>query len=153
VDAVLQLMTDLFLRQGFQESSSEAPIEDYMALGMGKTPLLVAYESQLVAFWLAHPEREHGDMVMLYPIPTVFSKQVLVPFNDKGRRLGQTLERDAELQELAREYGFRTGGNTRGPELWEKHGIHTPATVVEVIDPPGNEWLEKMITGIEQKFP
>jgi hypothetical protein len=153
VDTVLPLMAELFLRQGFQESSSTAPFEDYLALGMGKTPLLVAYESQLVAFWLAHPEREHGDMVMLYPTPTVFSKHVLVPFNEKGRRLGEALERDPQLQELAHEYGFRTGGNTKGPELWEKHGIHTPPTVVDVIDPPSDEWLEKMITGIEQKFP
>jgi len=153
VDTVLPLMTELFLRQGFQESSSAAPFEDYLALGMGKTPLLIAYESQVVAFWLAHPERLHGDMVMLYPTPTVFSKHVLVPFNDKGRRLGEALEHDPALQELAHEYGYRTGGNTRGPELWEKHGIHTPPTVVDVIDPPSNEWLEKMITGIEQKFP
>lgn len=153
VDAVLPLMTELFLRQGFQESSSAAPFEDYLALGMGKTPLLVAYESQLVAFWLAHPERQHGDMVMLYPTPTVFSKHVIVPFNDKGRRLGAALERDPELQELAHQYGFRTGGNTKGPEVWEKHGIHTPPTVVDVVDPPSNEWLEKMISSIEQKFP
>lgn len=153
VDGVLPLMTDLFLRQGFQESSSAAPFEDYLALGMGKTPLLVAYESQLVAFWLAHPERQHGDMVMLYPTPTVFSKHVLVPFNDKGRRLGEALERDPALQELAHQYGFRTGGNVKGPEIWEKSGIHTPPTVVDVIDPPTHEWLEKMITSIEQQFP
>lgn len=153
VDAVLPLMTELFLRQGFQESSSAAPFEDYLALGMGKTPLLVAYESQMVAFWLAHPERLHGDMVMLYPTPTVFSKHVLVPFNEKGRRLGEALEHDPELQELAHQYGFRTGGSIKGPEVWEKHGIHTPPTVVDVIDPPSHEWLEKMITGIEQKFP
>ena len=152
-DAVLPLMTELFLRQGFQEGSSAAPFEDYLALGMGKTPMLVAYESQLVAFWLAHPERLHSDMVMMYPVPTVFSKHVLVPYNDKGRRLGEALERDSELQELAHQYGFRTGGNTKGPEIWEQHGIHTPPTVVDVIDPPTHEWLEKMINGIEQKFP
>jgi len=152
-DAVLPLMAELFLRQGFQESSSAAPFEDYLALGMGKTPLLVAYESQIVAFWLAHPEREHGDMVMLYPVPTVFSKHVLVPYNEKGRRLGQALERDPKLQELAHQYGFRTGGSIKGPEVWEKHGIHTPPVIVDVIDPPTHEWLEKMIIGIEQQFP
>jgi len=152
-DAVLPLMTELFLRQGFQEGSSAAPFEDYLALGMGKTPMLVAYESQLVAFWLAHPERLHSDMVMMYPVPTVFSKHVLVPYDDKGRRLGEALERDPELQDLAHQFGFRTGGNTKGPEIWEQHGIHTPPTVVDVIDPPTHEWLEKMINGIEQKFP
>jgi hypothetical protein len=152
-DAVLPLMTELFLRQGFQESSSAAPFEDYLALGMGKTPLLVAYESQMVAFWLAHPERLHGDMVMMYPVPTVFSKHVLVPFDDKGRRLGEVLEHDPDVQSLAHDHGFRTGGDIKGPEVWEKHGIHTPPTVVDVVDPPAHEWLEKMITGIEQKFP
>ena len=153
VDAVLPLMSELFLRQGFQEGSSAAPFEDYLALGMGKTPLLVAYESQLVAFWLAHPERQHNDMVMLYPVPTVFSKHVLVPFDDKGRRLGDALEHNADLQDLAHQFGFRTGGNIKGPEVWEKQGIHTPPTVVDVIDPPTHEWLEKMIHGIEVQFP
>ena len=153
VDAVMPLMTELFLRQGFQESSSAGPFEDYLALGMGKTPMLIAYESQMVAFWLAHPERLQGDMVMMYPVPTVFSKHVLVPFNDKGKRLGEVLEHDPDLQTLAHDYGFRTGGDVKGPEVWEKHGIHTPPTVVDVVDPPTDEWLEKMITGIERKFP
>jgi hypothetical protein len=152
-DAVLPLMTELFMRQGFQESSSAAPFEDYLALGMGKTPLLVVYESQLVAFWLGSPDRLHGDMVMLYPVPTVFSKHVLVPFNEKGRQLGEALERDPKLQDLAHQYGFRTGGGVKGPEVWAQHGIHTPPTIVDVIDPPTHEWLEKMIVSIEQKFP
>jgi hypothetical protein len=152
VDRVLPFMSELFTRQGFQESSSAAPFEDYLALGMGKTPMLVAYESQMVAFWLAHPDRLKDDMVILYPIPTVFSKHVLIPFNDKGMRLGQLLERDAELQSLAHQYGFRTGGDEKGPEVWARHGIHTPTTLVDVVDPPSYEWLEKMITGIEQKF-
>jgi hypothetical protein len=149
---VLPLMTELFLRQGFQESSSAAPFEDYLALGMGKTPLLVAYEAQVVAFQLEHPERASDGMVMLYPVPTVFSKHVLVPFNDKGRRLGEALERDPELQSLAHELGFRTGGAVRGPELWTKRGVHTAQNLVDVVDPPSYEWLERMIVAIEQKF-
>jgi hypothetical protein len=152
VDHVLPFMSELFMRQGFQESSSAAPFEDYLALGMGKTPMLVAYEAQMVAFWLAHPDRLKDDMVIMYPIPTVFSKHVLVPFNEKGMRLGEMLERDSELQSLAHQYGFRTGGNVRGPEVWAQHGIHTPDTIVDVVDPPSYEWLERMITAIEQKF-
>jgi len=152
IDRVLPFMTELFMRQGFQESSSAAPFEDYLALGMGKTPMLVAYEAQLIAFWLAHPDRLQDDMVILYPTPTVFSKHVLIPFNDKGRRLGELLERDPELQSLAHQYGFRTGGDVKGPEVWLKQGIHAPATLVDVVDPPSYEWLEKMISAIEQKY-
>jgi hypothetical protein len=140
------------LRQGFQEQSSAGPFEDYLALGMGKAPLLVAYESQLVQFWLRHPERKQSDMVLLYPKPTVFSKHVLVPYTPAGARLGEALEQDPQLRELAHEHGFRTGGDTKGPEVWAQRGLKVPAQLVDVIDPPSHEWLERMIQGIEARF-
>jgi hypothetical protein len=157
VDSVLPKLEGLFLRQGFQENSSASPFEDYLALGMGKTPLLVCYESQMVAFFMAHPNRlkpgdDQGDMVVMYPKPTVFSKHVLVPYNERGKRLGQVLETDPALHALAHDFGFRTGGEDTGPELWHQHGIDVPRVLVDVIDPPSHEWLERMISGIEGKF-
>ena len=149
---VLPLVAPLFLRQGFQEQSSAAPFEDYLALGMGKTPLLMAYESQMVEFWLKHTDRIKGDMVLMYPKPTVYSKHVLVPYTPAGERLGATLETDPTLRELAHEYGFRTGGDTKGPEIWAQRGINVPPVLVDVIDPPSHEWLERMIQAIEAKF-
>ncbi|MCX7214576.1 MAG: hypothetical protein NTW53_18170 [Burkholderiales bacterium] len=152
VDRVMPIVAPLFLRQGFQEQSSAGPFEDYLALGMGKAPLLVAYESQMVEFWLKNPERLKADMVLLYPKPTVYSKHVLVPYTPAGARLGAALESDPALRELAHEYGYRTGGDTKGPETWEKRGVKVPAVLVDVIDPPSHEWLERMITGIEARF-
>jgi len=152
VDLVMTKVADLFVRQGFQEASSSGPFEDYLALGMGKTPLLVTYESQLIAFWLSHPDKIRGDMVMLYPIPTVYSKHVLVPYTPSGRRVGEALTTDPELQALAREFGFRTGGNEKGPEVWAKRGIAVPDALTDVVDPPSQEWLEKLIASIEQRF-
>jgi hypothetical protein len=152
VERVLPQVAPLFLRQGFQEQSSAGPFEDYLALGMGKAPLLVAYESQLVQFWLRHPERKQSDMVLLYPKPTVFSKHVLVPYTPAGARLGEALEQDPQLRELAHEHGFRTGGDTKGPEVWAQRGLKVPAQLVDVIDPPSHEWLERMIQGIEARF-
>ncbi|HJU39207.1 MAG TPA: hypothetical protein VJ724_06500, partial [Tahibacter sp.] len=152
VARVLPLVAPLFLRQGFQESSSAGPFEDYLALGMGKAPLLVAYESQLIEFWLKHPDRARGDMVILYPRPTVFSKHVLVPYTPAGEKLGQALESDKELQQLAHDYGYRTGGDVKGPEVWAKAGIKVPEVLVDVIDPPSYEWLERMIQSIESRY-
>jgi hypothetical protein len=149
---VLPLVAPLFLRQGFQEQSSAAPFEDYLALGMGKTPLLMAYESQMVEFWLRHPDRLKGDMVLMYPKPTVYSKHVLVPYTPAGERLGAALESDPALRDLAHEYGFRTGGDSKGPEIWAKRGINVPPVLVDVIDPPSHEWLERMIQAIETRF-
>lgn len=152
MERVLPQLAPLFLRQGFQESSSAGPFEDYLALGMGKAPLLVAYESQLVEFWLRHPQRRDGEMVLLYPQPTLYSKHVLVPYTPAGERVGQLLESDPELRALAQAYGFRTGGDTRGPEGWAAKGVQVPAQLVDVIEPPSQEWLERMIVDIERRL-
>jgi hypothetical protein len=152
VDRVMPVVAPLFLRQGFQENSSAGPFDDYLALGIGKAPLLMAYESQMVAYWLKHPDKVKSDMVLLYPKPTVFSKHVLVPYTPAGARLGEALESDPALRELAHEYGFRTGGATKGPEQWAERAIHVPEVVVDVIDPPSHEWLEAMIVAIEARF-
>lgn len=152
VDRVLPVVTPLFLRQGLQEQSSAGPFEDYLALGMGKAPLLIAYESQLIEFWLKHPDKIKGDMVIIYPRPTVFSKHVLVPYTPAGVRLGEALENDPALRALAHEYGYRTGGEAKGPELWKQRGIAVPEVLVDVIDPPSEEWLERMIAAIEARF-
>ncbi len=152
VDRVMPIVAPLFLRQGFQEQSSSGPFEDYLALGMGKAPLLMAYESQMVEFWLHHPDRISGDMVVMYPKPTVYSKHVLVPYTPAGVRLGEALENDPALHALAHEYGFRTGGAEKGPELWAKQGIRVPDVLVDVIDPPSYEWMERMIQAIEVRF-
>lgn len=152
VDRVLPTVAPLFLRQGFQEQSSSGPFEDYLALGMGKAPLLMAYESQMVEFWLKHPNKIKSDMVLMYPKPTVFSKHVLVPYTPAGVRVGEALENDPALRTLANEYGFRTGGATRGPETWAQRGIAVPEVLVDVIDPPSHEWLERMIEAIETRF-
>lgn len=152
VERVMPHVAPLFLRQGFQESSSAAPFEDYLALGMGKAPLLVAYESQLIETWLAYPARLKSDMVLLYPRPTVFSKHVIVPFTPAGDKLGAVLEHDPELRRLAHEHGLRTGGEQRGPELWVTRGIKAPENLLDVLDPPSYEWLERMIQEIESRY-
>jgi hypothetical protein len=156
VDRVLPVVAPLFLRQGFQEQSSAGPFEDYLALGMGKAPLLMTYESQLVEFWLKHPDKlkssDPNGMVVMYPKPTVYSKHVLVPYTPAGVRLGTVLENDPALRALAHEYGYRTGGEQRGPELWAQRGIAVPDVLVDVIDPPSHEWLERMTVAIEARF-
>jgi len=149
IDKVLPVVSPLFLRQGFQESSSSGPFDDYLALGMGKTPLLLAYESQLVETWLKLPNSLKDDMVLLYPKPTVFSKHVFVPYTPAGEKLGEALEQDPTLRQLAHEHGFRTGGNDKGPGTWAKRGIHVPDSLDDVIDPPSYEWLDRMIVAIE----
>jgi len=149
--AVLPVVAPMFLKQGYQESSSAGPFEDYIAMGMGKAPLVLVYESQFIEHLAkTPPAARNPDMVLLYPEPTVYTKHMLVPLSERGRRLGELLAGDADLQRLAVEYGYRVAQ----PGLFESvnrgRGIAAPATLLDVVDPPTYEILEKMITAIER---
>jgi hypothetical protein len=150
---VLPLVTPLFLKQGYQESSSSGPFEDYVSMGMGKAPLVLVYESQFIEYLAKTPKAARNpDMVLLYPEPTVYTKHVLTPLNDKGRRLGELLANDPTLQRLAVEYGYRVNNPNLFREANLARGIEAPDNLLDVIDPPAYEILEKMITAIEQQM-
>ena len=148
VRKVLPAASQLFLRQGYQESSSAGPFEDYTSMGMGKAPMVMAYEAQFVEYQLEHAGNRNGDMVLLYPDPTIFTKHVFIPFDEKGDKLGDLLQNDPELQRLAVEHGLRTADTSYVQTYWKQHGIAVPATLINVVDPPSFEVLESMIRDI-----
>jgi hypothetical protein len=148
---ILPFVTSLFLRQGLQESSSAGPFEDYTTMGLGKAPLVMIYESQFLEYQSkrAHP---NPDMVLLYPQPTLYSKHIVVPFTENGRRLGEALATDPELQKLAAQYGYRTSAPEYFADFLKTKQLEAPTTLVDIIDPPSYEILERMIQAIEKKF-
>jgi len=149
---VLPVVAPLYFQQGYQESSSAGPFEDYLTMGMGKAPLVLVYEAQFVAYQIEHP-RVNPDMVLLYPQPTVFTKHTLVPFSARGDSLGALLERDTELQHLAAEYGLRTADPAYGATLWAQKGVRVPGHLIDVVDPPSYDILERMITSLARGTP
>ncbi|WP_043647618.1 hypothetical protein [Chitinilyticum litopenaei] len=146
---LLPALTPLFLKQGFQEASSAGPFDDYTGMGMGKAPLVMVYESQFLEYQSRLPQ-PNPDMVLLYPLPTVFTKHVLVPFSEAGSRVGEALQHDAELQRLAAEYGYRGASPQHFTAFMQQKKLQAPATLVDVIDPPGFAAMEKLIDGIAQ---
>ncbi|GAC1659110.1 MAG: hypothetical protein NVS4B13_03170 [Candidatus Elarobacter sp.] len=152
IDRIHGQVESLFLRQGFQESSSAGPFEDYVEIGMGKAPLVMIYESQFIEYQLAHPEDRKGEKVLLYPRPTIFTKHVFIPIDDNGDRLGRLLESDALLQHLAVEHGFRIQDTAYSSDFWKRAGIAVPAQLIDVVDPPSYEFLESIITGVERAY-
>ena len=145
-------IAQLFLRQGYQESSSAGPFEDYTTIGMGKSPLVMVYEAQFIEYQLQHPDARDPNMVLLYPKPTVYTKHELVPFTDEGRKLGTLLTTNPELQRLAAEHGLRTADAAYAHLFWKKNGVHAPDTLLDVVDVPSYEIIESMIRLIERKF-
>ena len=151
IDKVMPDAAELFLRQGYQESSSAGPFEDYTTIGMGKAPLVMVYEAQFIEYIIENPSAHDPNMVLLYPKPTVFTKHELVPFDDKGAKLGDLLTNDPVLQELAGEHGLRTA-TAAYKSFWKSHQVNAPDTLLDVVDPPTYETLETMIHYIEKKF-
>ncbi len=151
VERVLPLVTPLFLRQGLQESSSAGPFEDYTTMGMGKAPLVLIYESQFLEYQ-SRPAGPNPDMVLLYPQPTTYTKHIVVPFTDAGHRLGNALATDPQLQQLAAQYGYRTAAPEHFTSFLTEKKLSAPAVLIDVIDPPSFETLERMITAIEEKL-
>jgi len=148
---VLPAVAQLFLRQGFQESSSAGPWEDYVSMRMGKSPLVMVYEAQFLEYQ-AKRVTPDGEMALLYPLPSVITKHILVPFNDKAARLGQLLAEDPEIQIIAAEYGLRSQNPEHFNAFMKQKGIKVPPAVLDVIDPPAYEWIESLIVAIEARF-
>ena len=151
LDALMPQVAPLFLRQGYQESSSAGSFEDYQALGAGKTPLVNIYESQFLA--AAREKTLPQGAVLLYPQPGIFTKNVLIPFTPAGTRLGEVLTNDPELQRLAARSGYRTRDAALFLTQVKAAGVNVPASLLDTADLPSQEVMEAMIGNIEAQYP
>lgn len=160
----MTLLTELFLKQGFQASSSAIPFKDYLTMGMGKAPLVMIYEAQFL-YQAATGGGIRPDMVLIYPEPTIYTKHYIIALNEDATLLGKLLNNDPELQsdphlrriaeELQRleiEHGFRNDNVAYFDEFTSNHNLNVARNLVEVIDPPNYEVVEGMIQRIEQVY-
>jgi hypothetical protein len=147
-DAAALKVAPLFARQGFQESSSSGPFEDYLSIGMGKSPLVWIYEAQFLEQTLQRQVKP--DMVVLYPRPTIFTKHVIVALSPKGERFLDAMT-DPEALAIAADFGYRSEGNAGLERI--KAGAKAKGLVlpelVDLVDAPGYDLLERMILKIE----
>jgi hypothetical protein len=147
-DKVAASMVKLFSKQGFQESSSAGPFEDYTSMGIGKAPLVMIYEQQFLEYILSHAN-PNPDMVLLYPVPTILTKHTIVALSDNGARFAQTMTTNPKVSSIAQRYGFRTQDNTELFAAVKARKMVIPQTIVDVIDPPSYDILEKLIGRID----
>jgi len=151
VQKILPTVEPLFLKQGFTEYSSEVPFQDYLTMGVGKAPMVMIYEAQYIA-QAAIQNGITSDMVLMYPEPTIYSKHILVALTSNGQKLGELLQNDPDLQRLAVENGFRNNNVDLFNLVKKDRNLTLPDALVNVIDPPSYEILEKTIQQIEQKY-
>jgi len=152
IGPLMDRLAPLFLRQGFVASSSEEPFDDYLVQGMGKSPMVMIYESQFIQRAAANDGSITPEMVLMYPDPTIFSKHTFVGLTADGIRLGDFLTNDPELRSLATQYGFRTTDTAAFGKFVTDHGLSIPSDLINVIDPPTYEALEAMIASLEADY-
>jgi hypothetical protein len=147
-DAAALKVAPLFARQGYQETSSSGPFEDYLAIGMGKTPMVWIYEAQFLE--QAIQRQVKPEMVILYPRPTIFTKHVIVALSAKGERFLDAMT-EPEALAIAADYGYRSDGAAGLEHIKSSakaKGLAIP-DLVDLVDAPGYDLLERMIVAIE----
>jgi hypothetical protein len=152
VAPLMDKLAPLFLRQGFQASSSEEPFIDYLVQGMGRSPMVMIYEFQFLQRAATGDGSITPDMQLVYPTPTILSKHTFVGLTANGIKLGDFLTNDPEMRSLATEYGFRTNDTAAFRAFVQQHQLTVPDTLLDVIDPPTYETLESMITRLEAAY-
>jgi len=135
---------ELFKRQGYQENYVNGNFDDYVSIGIGKTPLAFIYENQMVSYALAR-KGVGADMVLMYPQPTIFNKVVFVAANERAKGLGELLSTDPALQRLAVDYGFRIGDAAYFAQAAKSAGLAVDERIAHVVDPPSHEIMAEMI--------
>jgi hypothetical protein len=151
-DAVLGKVAPLFLRQGFTVESSEEPFDDYLSLGIGKTPMVLVYEAQFLARQTAGDPALTSDMVLMYPTPTILSKHPALALTARGNTVATLLATDPELQQLAVKYGFRVSDAGALRRYLAARKVPEPPALVDVVEPPAYEVLEYLIAGIDRQI-
>ncbi|GAA3446057.1 hypothetical protein [Planomonospora venezuelensis] len=152
VPKVAETVAPVFLDQGYSQSSTEAPFEDYLVMGSGKTPMVMAYEAQYLSRLFSGDGSITPDMRLLYPAPTVLSKHTLVPFTEEAVRVGRLLTEDPALRSLAARHGFRTADPGAFADLAAEHRAPVARDLVDVVEPPAYDRLEQLITTIERLY-
>lgn len=137
-------LAELFKRQGFQENYVNGNFDDYVQIGIGKTPLAFIYEYQLAGYAIAH-KGVQADMVLMYPEPTIVNKFVFLGASARGKALQQELATNPDLQKIAVEMGLRSADPSLFAAAVKPTGLAVQDRIVQVIDPPAYELMTDMI--------
>lgn len=151
VNTILPRLQDIFQKLGYMESSSADLFDQFLKTGMGAKPLIAGYESQILEFAAENPEtweQISGDIVMLYPTPTLWSSHVYIALNEAGTA-GINALLDEDIQRLAWEkHGFRTGVYDV-PADTERFGVSGLAPEITQISPmPDAATMERIIQAL-----
>lgn len=152
VQWLTEQISPYFTGQGYTQSSSAGPFNDYLSQGMGSAPMVLVYEAQFLGEQMKPNSRIKDDMVLLQLEPTVLANHGLVGISDAGKELGRLLSTDEQLQKLAAAHGFRPSSNDYLTQTLQDKGLPAPSNYVNSVDPPNYDRLEALIDGVGMRY-
>lgn len=153
VDTVNPKLKALVDRVGYMENSSSVLFDSFIYEGMGSKPMIIGYESQILEFALANPEAWktlNGNIVIMYPVPTVWSSHVYIGLDENGKNIIPALK-DADIQNLAwNKHGFRTGiaGVNQDTSIFGVSGV--APNVTSIMNMPEINTMQKILDYLNQ---
>lgn len=152
LDAILPDLQSFFQRMGYMDTSSADLFSQFLKMGVGAYPMIAAYDNQLLEFAAEYPDewaQLGGDIVPVYPTPTVYSSHVMISLDEKGDR-AITAMLDPKIQELAWTWhGFRTGvaGTQLNTDSFGVEGV--PEQVIRVMPMPDFQTMDRIIQSLQ----
>lgn len=148
MDAVLPELKQIFEKLGYMETSSSDLFNQFLRMGVGAKPMIAGYESQLLEFAAENPEdyaKIKDDIMMIYPVPTVWSSHIYIALNEEGK-LGIEALKDEKIQQLAwQNHGFRTGGYAVSGETGDNLAGGVAEEITSVVNMPEYDAMKKLI--------
>ncbi|NMD37763.1 MAG: hypothetical protein GYA87_03670 [Christensenellaceae bacterium] len=152
VNEVIPRLKALIERLGYMETSSADIFSQFLKTGVGARPLVAGYESQILEFAHTNPEdykQIKDDVVLLYPVPTVWSSHVYIALNEKGK-IGLEALLSPEIQDLAwKKHGFRTGISAANMDVSNIAVPGVAPLVAQIIQMPDSQVMDKLIKSLE----
>ncbi len=153
IEEILPQLVSWYNQRGLMPDTTTEMWEQFFTLGMGASPIIAAYESNLIEYCLQNPSdvaRQYirDNVRTLYPSPTVWSSHPMLALTEAGERLIQAL-RDPDVQRIGWEqHGFRTAvpGVENNPDVCSLPGI--PASIDSVIQMPNPKVMIRIIEGL-----
>ena len=146
-------LRQVFQNLGQMEYSSSNLFSRYLNLGMGESPIIVGYESQMIEFAVSDPalwEKVRDRVALIYPAPTVWSEHYYISLSENGEGLLTALL-DPEIQQIAwKKHGFRTASTAFGldQEILETIGIKE--NIDQVMQVPSAETMIALLKEIQK---
>lgn len=142
-------LSPLITRQGFQEGTLAGPFEDYLGQGLGKAPMVLVYESQFVE--AKRDGKLRDNHLLMYPQPGLVLKHVLVAKTAAGKKLGELLSTNPEIQKVAAKYGFRTNDSAVFAGAMKQLQLDAPE-LINLVEVPSTKVLDAMTQSLVNKL-